>query len=386
MENSGIAQKIPGNRVLSAVVPTRLCGAIKSLPEKIAGVLLPCCLLIAASPALAAHTLSAAAELHTIPTGSRTIRIDSRLTIHDAYLNRPLKLRVYYPTRAGHWPVIIFSHGLGGNNQAFAKLNRVLAENGFVIIAPNHPDSGIFGRMRRNNQLHGRLVLHQSLITSGLTATRRELHGKSPVMARLRQMEEILDQLHAISHKLPGFNGRFDYHRIGMAGHSFGAVTSELMGGILRPTLLPVPWLPDRRIRAVEIISGRGSGPYTVVNSKARRAGDIPLLVITGSADNPPDGHGFAWREEPFLKSPPGNKFLLFIQGATHDSFGGDPLVCRMDSHAPNSERIQQIGEAVQRTSLEFWQYVFRRSDTAKTFLYSNVPGKSHDGINIQHK
>lgn len=80
---------------------------------------------------------------------------------------RPLTSRIYYPTSAqgqrqqvggssvfagisalpdappatGHFPLLIISHGSGGNNSSQAWLASALAQQGVIVIAANHPGS-----------------------------------------------------------------------------------------------------------------------------------------------------------------------------------------------------------------------------------------------------
>ncbi|MBL5906061.1 alpha/beta hydrolase family protein [Serratia fonticola] len=81
--------------------------------------------------------------------------------------DRPLVTRIYYPTNAqgqlqqvggrpvfagipalpdappatGHFPLVIISHGSGGNNSSQAWLAKALVEQGVIVVAANHPGS-----------------------------------------------------------------------------------------------------------------------------------------------------------------------------------------------------------------------------------------------------
>jgi predicted dienelactone hydrolase len=88
-------------------------------------------------------------------------------TIVDARTQRTLTVRVFYPTHsqlpaqqqaesgvfsgypaitraplaAGRFPLIVFSHGSGGNNASLAWLALPLVAQGAIVIAANHPGS-----------------------------------------------------------------------------------------------------------------------------------------------------------------------------------------------------------------------------------------------------
>ena len=43
------------------------------------------------------------------------------------------------PRREGQFPLVVISHGAGGNAGQFGWIASALAENGFVVVLPNHP-------------------------------------------------------------------------------------------------------------------------------------------------------------------------------------------------------------------------------------------------------
>lgn len=319
---------------------------------------------------------------HGLPLGPHRVLIAAPLHIADRFTHGPLTFRAYYPSEAGTFAVIIFSHGLGGSRRAFSDLNTLLASYGYVVIAPDHPDAGIFYDLASHGKLKGKLGLNESVIKQGLAATKKRLDGRSPVLARLVQVKEILSALPTIQQHLPRFQGRFNLHKIGMAGHSFGAFTTEVMSGVLAVPGRHFAGLPDGRIKAVEIISGSGDKALVRVNRRAGAVGDIPMLVITGTRDNPPSGEGYRWREQPFSKSPPGKKFLLLIDGATHDSFQFNSAARRLDADPPTHAAARAIATEVERASLTFWNYVFKRGGRSGRYL---TVGPWPAGMRIEH-
>ncbi|KAL9043414.1 MAG: hypothetical protein Q9214_003401 [Letrouitia sp. 1 TL-2023] len=44
------------------------------------------------------------------------------------------------PTKTKRWPVMVFSHGLGGSKNAYSHLLGSLASHGMVVVAPDHRD------------------------------------------------------------------------------------------------------------------------------------------------------------------------------------------------------------------------------------------------------
>jgi predicted dienelactone hydrolase len=68
---------------------------------------------------LALLLASAAASAYQPPTPSLPVA-SIRYTWHDTARDRDVPVKIYYPaTGAGPFPIIIFSHGLGGNREGY---------------------------------------------------------------------------------------------------------------------------------------------------------------------------------------------------------------------------------------------------------------------------
>src|SRR5882757_6664989 len=58
---------------------------------------------------------------------------------HDAKRDRDVPVKIYYPkTGDGPFPVIIFSHGLGGSREGYEYLGRHWASHGYVSVHLQH--------------------------------------------------------------------------------------------------------------------------------------------------------------------------------------------------------------------------------------------------------
>jgi len=68
--------------------------------------------------------------------------ITERLTWHDPKRDRDVPVRIYSPTnRTGPFPVIIFSHGLGGTRDGYQYLGEYWAARGYVSVHVQHRGS-----------------------------------------------------------------------------------------------------------------------------------------------------------------------------------------------------------------------------------------------------
>ena len=65
-------------------------------------------------------------------------------TFEDGTRRRTVPFRAYCPNPLqGTYPVVLFSHGLGGSRNAAAYLGRYLAENGYIAFHIQHPGSDV---------------------------------------------------------------------------------------------------------------------------------------------------------------------------------------------------------------------------------------------------
>ena len=147
-----------------------------------------------------------------------------------------------------------------------------------------------------------------------------------------------------------------------MGGHSFGANTAQLVGGAVP---LKGPSFEDRNIQAVAMISGWGTG--TGLDEHSWDTFTLPLLVITGTNDDcDRTGNTWQWRTEPYVYAPPGDSYLVVIEGAYHGYGGitreGDPG----PKMGPSNEEHVLF---VKTITLAFWDAYLKNDAVALAFF-----------------
>jgi predicted dienelactone hydrolase len=141
---------------------------------------------------------------------------------------------------------------------------------------------------------------------------------------RPRDVSFVLDALEHVASFAPQLAGKLDLGRVGVAGHSFGAYTAALIGG----TTFRLPGNPepqrfaDRRASAVVLLSPQGEGRLGLSADSWDQL-RLPVLLMYGSPDLGPFGEPPVWRNEAFLRAPPGDKYDVELEGATHMRFAG---------------------------------------------------------------
>lgn len=227
---------------------------------------------------------------------------------------RRVPIKVHVPAQQGKRPVVVFSHGGGGNWDAnFAQADH-LASHGYAVLCLEHVGSNT-ERMREGFRF-----------MENVKAMTRQ---SSEVLGRPRDISFAIDMAEEWNRTHPVLKGRLDLKRVGVMGHSFGAYTTLVVCGA-RPALdwltPPVPPgkglgpdLSDPRVLAGVALSPQGPGePFFLENSYASVT--TPLLGITGSRDKqqgaPPEH-----RRRCFELLPPGGKVFIWLANADHLGF-----------------------------------------------------------------
>lgn len=283
-----------------------------------------------------------------LTTGDAAIRkLD--LVVRDANRSRAIPILVYAP-RGGRAPVVLFSHGLGGSREMGGYLGEHWARRGYAAIFLQHPGSDVDvwqGKPR------GR----------GMASLASAANAENFV-ARVQDVDAVLDQLERWQQSEHPLRGRLDMDRIGMSGHSFGAITTQAVSGQRFPQGSVAP---DSRITAALPMSP--SPPQGGDAARAFGSVRIPWLIMTGTLDNSIIGNTTpAARREVFLALPPSAKYELVLDGAEHSAFTDRALPADRAPRNPNHHR------AILALSTAFWDAYLRQDAAARAWLDNAGP------------
>jgi Cutinase len=260
------------------------------------------------------------------------------VVLRDSARAKDLRVTVSYPEGDGPFPVIVFSHGAGGNGNYAYPITRFWTSHGYVCVHPTHADS---------------LSLAPATTTSGPAEWEN----------RARDLSFVIDSLADLQRSIPALRGKLDLRRIGVAGYSYGGHSAQLLGG----AKLEAPGgasrsLADPRPLAFLLLSGPGAG--------ARGLTELswddwtrPMMAVTGSRDLIGGERSPMWHLEPALHGPPGDKYALYLEGASHGSFTG--RIAEMSS----SREEQEIFRWLRVTTLAFWDVYLKGLGEARPRL-----------------
>jgi predicted dienelactone hydrolase len=305
------------------------------------------------------------------PGAAGTCRVSTRLTLlHDTRRARSLPLKLYLPEQARPKGLILFSHGLGGSREGGTVWLNHWASHGFAAIAVQHPGSD-------TSLLHNNSPL----------ALRRAFKAAMNPDELARRVEDMRFVIRRIGHE-PGLPDVINTATaIGIAGHSFGAVTVQILAGERRPTQPPEPL--DPRVRAALALSP--SARFEDIGPGLdHRFGHIhlPFLSLTGSRD---DGMGLsditaANRELPHRHMPADHgKYLLVFANGTHLDFAGQ--ASEAEGAVFHIRRNPPVfRDNLLAASTAYWLAHLAGDTDARHWLTSDLPGRLRPDDRFEHK
>lgn len=225
-------------------------------------------------------------------------------TWHDAARQRDVPVRVRVPATPGPWPVVLYSHGLGGSRAGGDAWGSAWVDAGLLVVHLQHAGSDT------------------AAIRTGLRAAA----NVEQLVARVQDVRYAMDELarrHAAapaSSAVPWGQVRLD--AVGLAGHSFGAQTVQSVAGQRYAVAAD---FAEPRLRAFIALS---PSSHRAGMSLPNQFGAItrPFLAITGSLDGDPFGSYSSGDSRAMLYDglPPGQRALLWLDGADHMTFAGN--------------------------------------------------------------
>jgi len=282
----------------------------------------------------------------------------------DPMRSRTLPVRLRWPEGSpppGGWPVVLFSHGLGGTVDAGTVFAQAWAAAGLLVLHLQHPGSD--AAVLRDGGLRG---FHAAASAEQL-------------VARVSDVRFVLDE---IARRHAAGIGRWRDARPaapGLAGHSFGAHTTLAVAGQRFPV---GPTLADPRPAAFAALSP--SPPQRGDMTTAFGAITRPVLCLTGTLDDDVIGNGAtAERRARVVEAlPPGRRAGLVLEDADHMTFAGQA--------GGRLERLRQRPEAARaaqprhhallaQISTDWWRWTLQGDATARERLRQPEGLKSGD-------
>lgn len=283
----------------------------------------------------------------------------------DASRSRTVPLRIYLPAAKPPAAVVLFSHGLGGSRKGSSFLGKHWAARGYLAVFLQHPgsDASVWRGVAREQRIKAL----------------QKAANPQAFMQRMFDVTAVLDQL-SVWNEAPGdlLSGRIDLNRVGMSGHSFGAVTTQAVSG--QATANGSQAFLEKRIDAAIIMSP--STPRRGTAEIAFRNVRLPWLLMTGTRDTAPIGNqDVASRLAVYPALPAGAKYELVLDGAEHSVFTERPLPGEINARNPAHH------PAILALSTAFWDAWLRQDAGAREWIDgASVRGVLAEGDRWQRK
>ena len=276
---------------------------------------------------------------------------------------RIVPFKIYYPSGADadqkRFPVILWSHGYGGSRDGAGFLARYIASFGYILVHLTH--AGTDSSLWEGKPGHPWEILKKAQVSRATT------------LNRYRDVPFVLDALPDWFTASPDLSALVDWAAVGMSGHSFGAITTQVAAGQLTPdednTLIS---LHDPRIISgityspvpgTSHLSGGEDGENEDANIYATIK--TPLLHMTGTEDSSPvNNMPYTERFKVYdLTQDADVKALLVKQGGDHMVYNGTRGALAAN---PMRDRHEDI---IKHVSLAWWDAWLKDDALARAWL-----------------
>jgi predicted dienelactone hydrolase len=274
----------------------------------------------------------------------------------DAERDRTMPVRLYVPAVAEPAPVVLLSHGLGGSRNVARFVAEHWASRGYLVVALQHPGSDAS-------------VWQDEPVADRSEALRRAT-GPRQFRNRVQDVGFALDHL-AVLNQTPGpLEGRANLDHIAMAGHSFGAVTSQAMIGVRYGSDRVSRSLRDDRLDAAILFSPSVPDLATDLD-KTFADVRVPVFHLTGTEDVVAEGFGpqdAATRRLPFQHMAGIEQYLLVFDGGDHMVFSG------ARGRRPGGENDELFHRLICQGTTAFLDSMLRGDESARSWLNTRFP------------
>ncbi|MDG6218418.1 MAG: Ig-like domain-containing protein [Candidatus Thermoplasmatota archaeon] len=232
--------------------------------------------------------------------------------LYDSDRERSIPASVYYPLEGGCYPLIIVSHGGGGDRTSLLSHVEQLVVHEYVVIVPEHVGSNksvVIDFMEKQG-----ITFLEAIIVIASNTTEWE--------NRPKDVSFLIDMAFSWNESDVDLFGKIDLNNIGCMGHSYGAYTTSAIMGARVNLPSGLTNLGDSRVDAGIALSPQGPGGNKNIDF-------VNNWFVEESWDNitrPISHHDEddllnTWRKIPFESMPFGNKYFLRFKNSKHIDF-----------------------------------------------------------------
>ncbi|CAK4082704.1 unnamed protein product [Aphanomyces euteiches] len=147
-------------------------------------------------------------------------------SFQNGVLNARVEAPLKSPSTPEGWPVVVFSHGLGGSLEMYSSFAQSLASEGFIVVSLNHSDGS--GAVFRNldNVTYTYYDRPPASYAADWTGLGYQYRNKQ-LKQRVQHVRDVVDAIIALQNDASSvFYQQINIDKIAVAGHSFGGATA----------------------------------------------------------------------------------------------------------------------------------------------------------------
>lgn len=269
--------------------------------------------------------------------------------------DRIVPYKIYHPSEysGSKIPVLLWSHGFGGNRDGAGFISRFVASYGYVIVHMSH--HGTDSSLWEGQPGHPWDILRKIKISRETT------------LQRFEDVPFVLDSLQGWAEENPDVGAFMDMEALGISGHSFGAMTTQVIAGQMFPDEAGrLRSYKDSRFKAgilyspVPVRHLLGDEPESDIYGPI----DLPLFHMTGTQDDSPlEGFDYERRLVVYEYGAHPEKFLLIKKGGDHMVYNGTR------GKLGRNELRARHEEIINMASLAYWDAQLKGDEKAKDWL-----------------
>jgi predicted dienelactone hydrolase len=263
---------------------------------------------------------------------------------------REVPYKLYIPDTAENieWPLVLWSHGFGGSRDGAGFIARFISGHGYAVLNMQHP--GTDSSLWEGKPGHPWDILRNSKMPRKYT------------LDRFRDVSFVIDILGRAE-----ISRHMDLGNIGMSGHSFGAITTQVAAGQKLGKGRRKYSLKDSRVKAGIAYSPSHTYNRDEDHGELYSPISIPMLYMTGTDDEcPVRGHGYEHRLPIFNNATGPDQQLLVLEDGDHMVFAGSRGNLEKNPKRDTHEEIINI------LSLAFWDAYLKHDEAAREWLSSD--------------
>lgn len=257
------------------------------------------------------------------------------------------------PALAGPYPLIVWSHGFGGNRDGAGFLSRYVAGHGYALLHITH--AGTDSSLWEGRKGHPWDIL------------RRVSISRETTLQRFHDVTFALDAARREFTADPALAALIDFDRLGISGHSLGSMTAQVVAGQTFPNEEHnLTSYRDPRFAAaifyspvpIQHLTGETPEPY-IYGPIA-----IPSMHMTGTNDHSPI-EGFNYKRRTVVHEYAGHadKYLLIKNDGDHMVYNGTRGKLEINPLREPHENVIKI------FSLAFWDAYLKGDARALEWL-----------------